>query len=211
MKGHGQSGLRIHAPDTATYISATKPTTSIHQTKGFNVSTFNVRTLNDTNNKGNNKLQQIAIGCDKYLIDIVALQEHRLKITDGNEINYQKLNGWTLAHTSSSLKSHGVAILYNERVSKALINIERISERVIAAHLQKNPRVCVISAYAPTNCSKDDESKKTFFEDLYRFISSIPAHTIIILAGDFNARIGMDSKESNPQIVGPNCYSQNAI
>ena len=107
-----------------------------------------MRTLNDTNNKGNHKLQQIAIGCDKYLIDIVALQEHRLKITDGNEINYQKLNGWTLAHTSSSQKSRVVAILYNERVSKALINIARISERVIAAHLHGNPRVCVIFAYA---------------------------------------------------------------
>lgn len=211
MKEHGQSGFRIHAPENATDRSATTdPSTN---TRELNVATFNVRTLKDTTSASDrnigHKLQQIAIGCDKYHIDIVALQEHRLNTSDGDDIDYQHFDGWTLAHTSSSPTSHGVAILYNKRVAKVLSSVEHKSDRIIVAHLQGNPKMCVISAYAPTEPIKDsayERMKDVFYHDLEELICSIPPHTVIILAGDFNARIGMDSHESNPRIVGPNCY-----
>ena len=207
MKVHGQSDSRIHAPDNAPDRSAPHTSTS---TREFNVSTYNVRTLNDTTSASSqsigHKLQQIAAGCDKYLIDIVAIQEHRLKITDGEDINFKHFDSWTLAHTNSSHTSHGVAVLFNKRIAQVLVNVERKSDRIIATHLQGNPRVCVISAYAPTECSLDEKSKDNFYDDLEGLINSIPPHTVIIIAGDFNARIGKDSHESNPRIVGPNCY-----
>ena len=204
MKEHGQSGLRTHAPDRPdqrdTHIKS--------HLRELNVATYNVRTLNDTTSESSHnighKLQQIAVGCDKHQIDIVALQEHRLTTIEG-DYDTQTLGGWTLAHTSSSHKCHGTAILFNERIDKFLINIERKSDRIIAAHLRGNPRMCVISAYAPTEVSKD-ESKNVFYNDLHDLISTLPPHTVIIVAGDFNARIGKDSHETNARIVGPNCY-----
>lgn len=157
MKGHGQSGLRIHAPDKALECEASQ----IHHrnARQLSVATFNVRTLADklqldeepmitTTTKSqetcqsdqahhppvssytkttiiSNKLQQIVVGCEKYLMDIVSIQEHRLKTTNGTDIEFvtKDLNGWTLAHTNSSKTSHGVAILFSAKIAKLLINV----------------------------------------------------------------------------------------
>jgi exonuclease III len=181
-------------------------------TREFTVSTYNVRTLSDSTSVSGlpiigHKLQQIVAGCEKHHIDIISLQEHRLTIDDGEEINFIDLNGWTLAHTNSCHRSHGVAILFSKRIAQVLINVECKSDRIIAAHLQGNPRVCIISAYAPTETG-DEKVKDNFYKDLEDLILSLPPHTVVITAGDFNARIGKDSHESTPKIVGPNCYHE---
>ena len=205
MKEYGQSGThRIHAPDKAEDRSAKPP-------RDFIVASFNVRTLADTitnNTYTTHKLHQIIVGCEKHNIDIVAIQEHRLKITNGENINYLQtnLNGWTLAHTNSTHDSHGVAILYSRRLASHLASVEFKSKRIIAAHLRGNPKMCIISAYAPTESSTDNCEKETFYSDLEGLTHSVPPHTVTIVAGDFNARIGKDSHESTPRIVGPNCY-----
>ena len=206
MKEHGQSGAhRIHAPDNASANQSTK------NAREFSVSTFNVRTLRNTETETgptiSHKLQQLVVGCEKYDLDIVSLQEHRLHTENGEDLNFisNNLNGWTLAHTDSSQHSHGVALLYSKRIAQLLTNVEYKSDRIIAAHLQGNPRVCVISAYAPTEPSHD-ASKDGFYYDLENLIASLPPHTVVITAGDFNAHIGKDSHEMNPRVVGPNCY-----
>jgi len=207
MKEHGQCGFRTHAPER---LPDQRDTHIKPHLREINVATYNVRTLNDTTSELShnigNKLQQIAVGCDKHHIDIVALQEHRFKIIGDENIHREHIDGWTLAHTSSSQTCHGVAILFNKRIDKVLINVEHKSDRIIAAHLQGNPRMCVISAYAPTEASPDEKSKDVFYSDLQDFISTLPPHTVIIVAGDFNARIGKDSHETNSRIVGTNCY-----
>jgi endonuclease/exonuclease/phosphatase family metal-dependent hydrolase len=52
----------------------------------------------------------------------------------------------------------------------------------------------VISAYTP---SKDEKLKDSFYQDLEEM--ALPPHTVVIVAGDFNAQIGMNSHESSPR------------
>ena len=205
MKEYGQSGLnRIRTADETSDRDA-------KTSRMFNVASYNVRTLADTTN-GNvyitNKLQTIVDGCEKYHIEIVAIQEHRQKTTAGNNIGKMTTaNGWTLAHTDSDHHSHGVAILYSPKIDKVLSGeVVFKSKRIIAAHLKGNPKTCIISAYAPTESSKNEKEKDAFYKDLEDLISSIPPHTVVILAGDFNAQLGKDSRISMPKVVGPNCY-----
>ena len=75
----------------------------------------------------------------------------------------------------------------------------------MALHLNGNPRMCIISAYAPTETA-DDTAKESFYEDLKELPLSIPQHTIIIIAGDFNARLDRDSHLTNSKIVGNCCF-----
>jgi len=205
MTKHGQSGgIRSHASEPATGRRAP----NIGQ--ALNVATYNVRTLADTireTDRGiRHKLQQIIAGCEEHNIDILAIQEHRLTSTE--PINYQKLGDWTLAHSSSPVESHSVAHLYNKRIAPLTLAVDHKTDRIIATHINGNPKLCIISAYAPTETSSTT-AKNNFYEDLKELILAIPPHTVLMLTGDFNARIGKDSYETNPRIVGPACYYEN--
>jgi exonuclease III len=203
MKKYGQSGgIRSHASDTTQGRSANG--------KVYTVASYNVRTLADTKRESGpvirHKLEQIIAGCEKNNIDILAMQEHRR--ISSNPIESVMIGDWTFAHTNSSQEWHGVAILYSMPIKNLVLTVEYKSDRIIATHLKGNPRACVVSAYAPTETSTQ-MSKDKFYRDLQDLILSIPPHTVIILAGDFNARIGADFHESNKRIVGPNCYYAN--
>lgn len=52
-------------------------------------------------------------------------------------------------------------------------------------------KTILISCYAPTNVS-DDAEKEEFYNILGECIKSVPRNHNIILAGDFNARVGKD-------------------
>ena len=212
MTVRGQSGLRFsHVSDPAKDRRATpKPpkkntTNNIRQ---LNIATYNVRTLNDSDFGAGHtieqKLDQLINGCTAQNIDIMCIQEHRQK-SPNNDLNEVLKHGWTLAHTHVTPRTcNGVAVLYSKEIRSFVTATEQISDRIIALHLQGNPKVCVICAYAPTDCSAP-EAKDTFYHDLMNFISTIPPHTVLILAGDFNARIGKDSHADNRRIVGPYC------
>jgi hypothetical protein len=120
MKEHGQSGLRPHSLDNAPDRSTQQTKTKNKTIKEFSVATYNVRTLNDSTSSQtiSHKLLQITNGCEKHKIDVVSIQEHRLKTTNSENINYITLDEWTLAHTNSSHTSHGVALLYNNAYLK---------------------------------------------------------------------------------------------
>ena len=186
-----------------------------HQSlRQFIVATYNVRTLNDTicietGELITHKLDRIIADCERYDIDLIALQEHRLHTNDQIEFSYyHQHDKWTLAHTNSTSKCHGVALLYSNKIAQLNPTVTYKSERILVMHLNGNPKVCIISAYAPTETA-DDGEKDSFYADMTELLESIPPHTITIFAGDLNARIGGDSHITNPRVVGNHCYHEN--
>ena len=61
----------------------------------------------------------------------------------------------------------------------------------------------IITAYAPTlvHSQKHPEDRESFYKDLEQFINSIPNRHIIILLGDFNAKLG-SSHKTHQNIIG---------
>jgi exonuclease III len=200
--------------------TSTVPTKRENTIRKLTVGTYNVRTLNDSTFRGDNiihvhhKIQQITAGCDNHDIDLLAIQEHRLTTT--SETNQIQLdNGWTLVHTNSYHECHGVAILFNKRLKPLVRQVKYTSDRIISVELEGNPRISIVSAYAPPNERKynepadklrHDREKDEFYNNLVDLLSNIPPHTITILAGDFNAHIGIDAHGTNPKTIGPVCY-----
>ncbi|CAF4028768.1 unnamed protein product, partial [Rotaria magnacalcarata] len=72
-------------------------------------------------------------------------------------------------------------------------------------HFKGNPAITIIIVYAPTE-DKSDIEKDTFYDDLEKCTQDIPPHNVLILAGDFNARIGIDSHKTNPRVIGKHTY-----
>jgi endonuclease/exonuclease/phosphatase family metal-dependent hydrolase len=52
--------------------------------------------------------------------------------------------------------------------------------------------VTIISAYAPTE-DRDETLKQQFYEDLQKLQDKVPRNDLLIIAGDFNAKVGRES------------------
>ena len=63
------------------------------------------------------------------------------------------------------------------------------SDRILVANFQGNPATTVITTYCPTNVVNEDIIEG-HYDNLRRAIDSIPAHNVLLVVGDFNARIG---------------------
>ncbi|XP_074634223.1 uncharacterized protein LOC141892781 [Acropora palmata] len=66
-----------------------------------------------------------------------------------------------------------------------------ISSRICALEFQGNPKTTILSCYSPTNVSPQSEVE-SFYNDLNRFIDTVPPHNFLIICGDLNARLGKD-------------------
>ena len=63
---------------------------------------------------------------------------------------------------------------------------------------------CVLYLHTETSSSAVNDK---FYQVVNELLQGIPLHTILMVTGDLNARIGQDSHETNPTIVCPACKS----
>ena len=69
--------------------------------------------------------------------------------------------------------------------------MEKISPRIITANFNGNPIMIVVSCYSPTNVSDEDDVSE-FYNNMSSFTRYVPKHNVLIIAGDFNAHLGID-------------------
>ena len=89
----------------------------------------------------------------------------------------------------------GVGLLLSDRARKALIGYNSVSSRVITARFNPAPyKITVIQAYAPTMASSD-EDVEAFHNILEDTLVKVHKKDIIIITGDWNAKIGNDNTD----------------
>ncbi|XP_063687769.1 craniofacial development protein 2-like [Bolinopsis microptera] len=168
--------------------SCSNPVTTllVRRKTPFQVSTFNCRTLNPVSRK-----QELAHSAFLHHNDVISLQEHRQHHKESlrieNILSYQLI---TASATKNSVNASvgGVGFLLSPRIQKSLLSVEKVNSRIILLHVNGNPRLTVLSCYAPTNCS-DIEDKTAFYNALTRIISKVPPHNMLAVCGDFNAKL----------------------
>ena len=65
-----------------------------------------------------------------------------------------------------------------------------ISVRIIEARFFSHViKTTVIQVYAPTN-EADDEVKDDFYEQLQKIMDEVPRHDMLLVIGDWNAKVG---------------------
>ena len=70
----------------------------------------------------------------------------------------------------------GVGILLNSHAKLALESIETISERIIIATFNGNPKWAVISTYSPTNVTSEDTIQE-YYSELRTLIHQVQCTT----------------------------------
>ena len=102
-----------------------------------------------------------------------------------------------LCSGNDSIHREGVAIILNKTAQRSLIGYNPISERIISVRLRTQIGVTtIVQVYAPTTASSEEEITK-FYDQLQRQIDTTPSQDILIIMGDFNAKVGTDWESWN--------------
>ncbi|XP_071480459.1 uncharacterized protein [Diadema antillarum] len=166
------------------------------------MATFNIQTLTMpkiADGDSGLKTDELVWNMKKQSVEICGIQEHRqVHETDRiDDINCYKVGQGYELYTASAWRNTmqaaigGVGIVIGKIAQRALIGVDRISDRLIKATFQGNPALTVIVAYAP--CEYAASTDKTDFDDnLRQAIEAVPRHHFLMVLGDLNARLGPD-------------------
>ncbi|CAM4859591.1 unnamed protein product [Rotaria socialis] len=127
-----------------------------------------------------------------------------------------KIGKYTLLHSgapsATKIRSaHGVALCLGEQATKIWKDggsiWEAVSERIITARLQCHPvSITLVSIYSPINPppgqTTASDNADAFYIDLQRTINKTPRKDILIVMGDFNARVSKQQHLSGSSVVG---------
>ena len=143
---------------------------------------WNIRTLREQS-----RLAQVEDEMKRYKIQLLGLSEVRW-LQAGE---FQTTNGNIIIHSGSNNEGeHGVGIIIEKSLKNSITERRQVSNRILAIRLHtKIRKISVVQCYAPTEVSIDDK-KDEFYAQLTTTLSSIPKKDIIMLMGDFNAKIG---------------------
>ena len=88
-------------------------------------------------------------------------------------------------------RSYGVGIVVNAEISKEVVRVERWQGRIIAVWMIIcQQMVCVICVYG-LQTGRTEAKKEAFREEVERLAGLSDGQTMLCVAGDFNAHIGV--------------------
>ena len=161
--------------------------------KNFRLGCWNIRTLLEAG-----RLKQVIKEMMAYKLKILGVSEVRWngfgEVKSDSEVSF-------LYSGRNDEHREGVGLLITKDVRKSLITWDPVSERIITARFKTNTKhLTIVQCYAPTEVS-DLENKQKFYADLHKVFDKIKKRDIVILMGDFNAKVG-NSNEGLEQVMG---------
>ena len=158
------------------------------------IATFNIRGLDSKIRK-----QQLENDLTTYNIDIMCLQE--TKIHKGLDIN---LTHSRLICFPSDTKQYGNGFLINNSTADNIHRTWKVNDRICVIEItSKEKIISIINIYAPHSglTEKSPELRDVFYEKLEETVKTIEQthrkKAIILIAGDFNSKIGIAPKKDD--------------
>ena len=152
------------------------------------IETWNVRTLHQEGH-----LEHLIHELNRFDWEVIGLSETHW--TDTGELKKDGFQILCAGNDTTHREGVNVFIL-NKQAQRALIGYAPISEIIISLRLHTQIGAATIQGYAPTSASTEDEADK-LYDLLQQAINQIPTQDILIVMGDFNAKVGRDWKSWN--------------
>lgn len=126
---------------------------------------------------------------EKLEMDITAIQE--IRWLDSGELRISKSH---IFYSGNQNGKHDfeTGFVVSEKVFNSVIGFNPVSERICSIRL-KGPlyNYSIISVHSPTE-EKNEDIKEEFSDQLETAIMQLPKQDMLILCGDFNAKIGRE-------------------
>ena len=111
----------------------------------------------------------------------------------------QTVEGSTIMYSGKETgrRSAGVAFIVNSETLRAVLGYNPVSERVITLRVNAKPVIIrFVQVYAPTGASSDEEIT-SFYEQLQGVLDTVCRKDVIVIMGDWNAKIGKSVHKSD--------------
>ena len=161
----------------------------------YKFGTWNIR------NMAAGKLNTIIGEADKYQVDVLGLVEHRW----AGSGHFTPSSGGKLIYSGRERSGQsGVAIYLSKSATKSLLGYKPVNDRILTIRLQGQAKnITLIQAYAPTSASTEEELE-SFYNTLQKEVDSKERKDILIISGDFNAKVGRKKNSEEDGIIGIN-------
>ena len=186
------SGIEMTHYSQTHSVGAAGPNRLLTPRTTTKLGTWNVRTMFEVG-----RAEQIANEMSRYRINLLGISETRwtksgrFPLASGQTILYSGHEDDHARHT------HGVGFMLSAEINKALLEWERL---IIARFYGTAANISIIQGYAPTN-EAEPEEKEEFYDTLQSIIDKVPKKDLVIIMGDFNAKIGRDNT-GREQVMG---------
>ena len=161
------------------------------------IGTWNVRTMYATG-----KLAEISREMDKMKVEILGLSETRWNQSGEHQTSDGKLLLYSGMPEEDDDHVRGVGVLISRKMKDHLVEWLPVSERLMKARFKtKHRHMTIVQGYAPTE-EADLGDKEAFYSSLDGLLATVPKRDVVLMMGDFNARVGADNNGLD-QVMGP--------
>jgi exonuclease III len=132
------------------------------------------------------KMQEVAQEMARYKIDIMALQEMRWHGT-GRIDNPE----FTVIYSGPQKRTGqlGTGFMITRKMKASILEYETINDGICKLRMKGRYRnITIISVHAPTE-EKEEREKEEFYQCLEETYQKIQKYDLVIIMGDFNAKI----------------------
>jgi len=151
--------------------------------------TMNIGTMTG---KGN----EIVDMMQRRKIDILCVQETRWKGSKARMMG----NGYKMYYNGKDSRN-GVGIVLSEALVESVIEVVRVSDRLMRIRLVINGVVInIVCAYAP-QVGSDQEEKMSFWESMDNIMQEITQEERVFIGGDLNGHVG-EGNEGEQEVLG---------
>ena len=160
----------------------------------FTIGTWNVHTLYKTG-----KIKELERGLHRYTWNIIGLAETRYTGC-GKFVTDEEHKVWFSGE--QHLHERGAGFIVNKNTIGSILECTHVSSRIITIRVKGQPlKMSIIQIYTPTS-EYDDNDIELFYQELIEAIQKINGKDILIIQGDWNAKIGKDAHENWHDVVG---------
>lgn len=160
------------------------------------IGTLNVRTIREQH-----KRQELAHTFARSGVKILGIQEHRIVHQEEDIKIHQFRRGAHLItasawRNSGGSSTGGVGVMVTKEAYAAVTFLKRCGNRILTVSFDGNPRLTIIVVYSPTEAATNEDAED-FHNSLRLAIADVPSHHLLLVVGDFNARLGRTSTDDH--------------